>query len=51
MESFGYGKMHAVGSRQPQGGRKADIYTEYPELKVENNKDIEALFAYAYVSV
>jgi hypothetical protein len=48
METFGYCKMHVRGSRQPQGGRKADIYTEYPELKVENNKDIESLFSYAY---
>lgn len=51
METFGYGKMHVRGSRQPQGGRKADIYTEYPELKAENNEDIGALFAYAYASI
>jgi len=49
MESFAYGRMYPVGSRQPQGGRKADYYTEYSELKAENNKDIETLFAYAYV--
>ena len=51
MESFAYGKMYACGSRQPQGGHKADIYAEYPELKVDNDKNIEAVFAYAYVSV
>jgi len=51
MEGFVYGKMHAHGSHQPQGGHKPDIYAEYPELIVDNNKNIEAIFVYAYVSI
>jgi hypothetical protein len=51
MEGFVYGKMHAHGSHQPQGGRKPNIYAEYPELIVDNNKNIEAIFVYAYVSI
>lgn len=50
IESFGYGDMFGVGSRQPQGGRKGDTYTEYPELKANTVEDIRTVFGYAYVS-
>jgi hypothetical protein len=51
MEAFGYGEMYAFGSRQPQGGRKGDTYTEYPQLRADSIADIETLFYYAHVSV
>jgi hypothetical protein len=51
LEAFGYGKMFSIGSRQPQGGAKADTYREYPELRAETIEDIKILFYYAYVSI
>ena len=50
VEAVGYGDMYLIGSRQPQGGRKADTYTEYPELSVKTVDEIKILFGYAYVS-
>jgi hypothetical protein len=42
--------MYAIGSRQPQGGRGGDTYTEYPQLRAETLQDIKTLFYYARVS-
>ena len=50
IEVFGYGSMHGFGSRQPQGGREGDTYTEYPELSATTVDDIKDIFCYAYVS-
>jgi len=50
IEAFGYGNMYAIGSRQPQGGRGGDTYTEYPQLRAETLQDIKTLFYYARVS-
>jgi hypothetical protein len=49
MEAFGYGNMYARGSRQPQGGRGADTYTEYPQLRADTIQNIKMLFHYAQV--
>jgi hypothetical protein len=51
IEAFGYGDMYSYGSRQLQGGRKADTYTEYPHLHADSIQDIKRLFHYAHVSV
>ena len=50
IEAFGYGSVHGFGSRQPQGGRAGDTYTEYPELSAITVEDIKTIFCYAYVS-
>lgn len=49
-EAWSYGKMVAIGSRQPAGGIPGDCYREYPELNGDTLEDIQALFTYAYVS-
>jgi hypothetical protein len=51
IEAFGYGNMYARGSRQPQGGRDADTYAEYPQLRAKTIQDIKSLFHYAKVGV
>ena len=51
IEAFGYGDMYLYGSRQPQGGREGDTYTEYPHLRADSIQDIRKLFHYAHVSV
>ena len=50
LQNFAYGRMHPIGSRQAQGGRIADTYTEYPDLHARNIEEIQTLFGYAYVS-
>jgi len=50
IEAFGYGDMIGIGSRQPQGGRAGDTYTEYPELSASTVEQIKTFFGYAYVS-
>ena len=50
-ETFGYGDMFGVGSRQPQGGRGGDTYTVYPHLRADTVQGIKTLFFYAYVGV
>lgn len=49
-QAYAPGKMVALGSRQPSGGRKGDTYTEYPEISATTMQDIDALFSYAHVS-
>jgi hypothetical protein len=51
IEAFGYDDMYSCGSRQPQGGRKGDTYTEYPHLRADSIQNIRRLFHYAHVSV
>jgi hypothetical protein len=51
IEAFGYGNMYPSGSRQPQGGRNADTYTEYSQLSAKTIQDIKKLFYYAQVRV
>ncbi|KZP27502.1 hypothetical protein FIBSPDRAFT_886400 [Athelia psychrophila] len=47
-QAYAPGKMVALGSRQPSGGRKGDTYTEYPEISATTMQDIDALFSYAH---
>jgi len=51
VEAFGYGDMYPYGSRQPQGGRAGDTYTEYPHLHADSIQNIRRFFHYAHVSV
>lgn len=46
---WNYGEMHAVGFRQPCGGRPGDGYGPYPASEVLSLDDIRTLFAYATV--
>ncbi|KAJ8487331.1 hypothetical protein ONZ45_g14386 [Pleurotus djamor] len=48
-ESFAYGSMKAMGSRQPQGGRAGDGYQPYAAMSANTKEDIQRLFQHARV--
>lgn len=50
-DSWSYGKMLPLGSRQPSGGRPGDGYAPYPASTVLDQQDIHTLFAHALVGL
>ncbi|KAJ3830817.1 hypothetical protein F5878DRAFT_151231, partial [Lentinula raphanica] len=50
-ESFTGGKMTAIGSRSPSGGRAADTYTSYAGLEATTEEGLNILFKQAATSV
>ncbi|KAJ8503610.1 hypothetical protein ONZ45_g10703 [Pleurotus djamor] len=48
--ALGASDMKALGSRLPQGGNAGSFYGAYHDVKANEDKDIDALFAHAQVS-